>query len=190
MSAVVVLFTFTIFPASAEEIKIDMVKASAGEGAFVSGFDVSIFGGNSKNAFEFTGNHQRVYAVWFWKLPLNINVGICAGAFKNQPQTGPYITISPVKPLTLFYWRGWGFGKPNEPRWEFNKFFESVGTILNLGNLKLSYIWFNFMGEKTGLPGISYGVNLNPKFKLFAGVDYKLILKRPLFYVGISQSFN
>jgi hypothetical protein len=191
---VVAFFTMTmIVPAQAEDIKINNLSVKFGETAFGNGTDISVFGGNTKYAFEVTGNHQRAYAVGFWKIPkLNLSIGWCAGVFKNQVQTGPYVVFTPVKPLALFYWSGWGFGKPDNPSWDVNDFFASWGGSLTFGNLRLGYVHLNFMGTNSSLPGVSFGINLNPKTRVSFGVDVQFPegqKGKPMYSVGVSQSF-
>lgn len=182
----ILIFIITSFAFSQDKTKLSRITINMGQGAFNSGCDfTSIFEGPS-NLIEFTANHQRFYAVYFWKLPLKIKAGICAGAFKNMPQTGLYITLSPVECISVFYWRAWGAGEPEKPQFKVNNFFESVGASISVKGLKVSYIWADFLGEKTSLPGICYTFDINSKIKSFVTVDYKVSKKMPLFRIGIS----
>ena len=187
-------FVFLVLLASivmADEMKFSSITANMGKGAFTSGFDVTLLFDSKGNAIEVTGNHERAYGVFFWRIPsLNIKAGICAGMFKNMIQSGPYVIFSPIKPLSVFYWRGWGAGEPNNPQVEINFFFESAGASLSMGNLVISYVWFDFMGTQATMPGVSYTVSINSKFKFFGGVDYKVEEKLPLFRIGVTYSAN
>ena len=169
-----------------DKLKWTSLTANMGQGAFTSGFDVTTMFESDTGKIEITANHERFYGVYFWKLPMKIKAGICAGAFKNMPQTGPYVVFSPIENLSAFYWRGWGFGEPGKPKTEINHFFESVGGMLTLGNLKISYVYINFLGEKTSLPGVCYSLVINKKFKFFTGIDYKVSEKKPLYRIGLT----
>lgn len=196
-----IIFLFLMAPFvradDANKLKVSEFTVNAGKGAFVEGLDFTVIFEGEKSSIELTANHQRSYGVYFLHMPLKVKVlhlslkvkvrtGICGGVFKNMPQAGPYIIVSPVKVLDVFYWRGWGFGEPENPRAEFNNFFEAVGVSLMLGNLKLSYVYSIFMNEKTALPGICYSVPINQNFKFFAGCDYKDVSKEMLFRIGVS----
>lgn len=172
--------------AVADNLKLTEFSLNSGKGAFTSGLDVTVRFGSDKYSIEVTGNSDRAYGVFFWKLPLGISVGVCAGEFKNQPQTGPYVVFAPVKFAYAFYWSGWGFGEPDKPSWDVKPFFSSAGIGTQLGNLKLSLIWFDFMGAKTWLPGISYGVKILESFWFSTGMDYKTSTKEPLFWLRVS----
>lgn len=180
------IFGIASFVLAQDGLKISRTTITAGKGAFTSGLDATIIFQNSSNSMEITANHERFYAVYFWNLPLKITAGICAGAFKNMPQTGPYVIISPTKFASVFYWRGWGFGEPEKPKAKIRHFFESAGATLSFGGLKISYVWFDFMGTRTSLPGICYTLPINSRFKFFAGIDYKTSEEMPLFRIGLS----
>ena len=183
-----IVITVIFVQSPAEELKPISLSANIGKGAFTSGFDVTLMLENSTQQVEITANHERFYAVHFWKLAKWIKAGVCAGAFKNQPQVGPYVVISPVKFLSVFYWQGWGAGKPEHPKFEVNYFFNSAGASIRLGNLKISYIWIDFMRQQEQLPGISYSFKLSSKIKGLIGVDYKIQEDLPLFRIGATYS--
>ena len=182
----VLLFGLIPFAFTQDNLKLSRLTASMGKGAFTSGFDVTAIFENSLNLMEITANHERFYAVYFWKLPLKIKAGIFTGAFKNMPQAGPYVIVSPTKFLSVFYWRGWRAGEPEKPRAKIQHFFQTTGASMLFGGLKIDYVWIDFLGEKTSLPGICYTFAINSRFKCFAGVDYKVSEKMPLFRIGLS----
>lgn len=183
--AYLVLFMFV----QANEWKLSEVRFTSGKGAFTSGLDGSVFFASSKNAVEITGNSDRAYGVFFWKLPsLKVKIGICVGPFKNMIQFGPYVVYSPTKSVSAFYWRGWGFGKPNCQKWEVNNFFEAAGVYFTFKGVTVGYTYSVFLEEKTHLPGISYAVPIGKNFKVFGGVDYTTITKESLFRIGVSYT--
>lgn len=182
----VLLFGFVSFAFAQDNLKLSRLTANMGKGAFTSGFDVTVIFQNSSNLMEITANHERFYAVYFWKLPLKITAGICGGAFKNMPQAGPYVIVSPTKFLSVFYWYGWGAGEPEKPQAKIQHFFQATGASMSFGGLKISYVWFDFRGTKTSLPGICYTLAINSRFKCFAGIDYKTSEEMPLFRIGLS----
>lgn len=182
----ILVFGIISFGFTQDSLKLSRSTANMGKGAFTSGFDVTAIFENSSNLMEITANHERFYAVYFWKLPLKVTAGICAGAFKNMPQTGPYVIVSPTKFSSVFYWRGWGFGEPEKPQAKIQHFFQAAGATMSFGGLKISYVWFDFMGTKTSLPGICYTLAINSRFKCFAGIDYKTSDDMPLFRIGLS----
>ncbi|MDP2932962.1 MAG: hypothetical protein Q8N81_02415 [bacterium] len=169
-----------------DNLKFTEFTASAGRSAFTSGLDLTGKFANEKNSVQLTANHERFYGVFFWKLPLHFKVGICAGAFKNMVQAGPYVVFSPTKFISAYYWRGWGFGEPDKPAWKIHNFFELVGGSLNFKGLGLNYAYMVFQGQKTHLPGISYELSLTEKFRTFTSVDYNSLTKGPLFCIGLS----
>jgi len=183
----VVLIVFVVASmAMADELKLTEFSLGAGKSAFTSGLDATARFANGQYDFEFVGNSDRFYGVAFWKTAIKgLNAGICAGTYKNQPQIGPYITYAPLKFASIFYWKGWGFGKPEHPSWKISPFFEASGIAAKMGGLKLRLVRFIFMGEKTWLPGASFGISIRKNFRFAAGVDYKTLTKESLFWMRV-----
>lgn len=187
---IAVLFVLIVVSAAiateGKGLKFSEFSLDTGKSALTSGLGAAGRWESEKFRLVVVGNSDRYYGIFSLKLPLGFSAGVCTGAFKNQPQFGPYLSFAPVKFLSVFYWRAWGFGKPNEPKLEVNSFFQCVGGTVTLGNIKLNCLWLDFMGSKTLVPGISYGVKLNDQFRVTVGADYKVSTDEPMFSVKVS----
>lgn len=174
---------------SAENLKFSSLALTSGKGAFVSGFDASVFLDNTKIAMEVTGNNDRSYVAVFRKIS-KFKVGMYTGIFKNMIHAGPYVTLN-LKPVSFFYWQGWGFGRPEMPNWKLKSFFQNVGVSINpFGGLRVGYIYCKFLGDKFHIPGISYSIQINEHISVLAGCDYKIAYGQntgdPLYRVGVT----
>ncbi|MDO8557317.1 MAG: hypothetical protein Q7R98_02530 [Candidatus Jorgensenbacteria bacterium] len=171
--------------------RLRTVESSIGRGAFTSGFDIRVTLEDSVHNqwFNVTGNHQRVYLIYGtnWRI---VTVGICAGFYKNMPQSGPYLIIAPVKFLYFLHWSGFGAGIPDRPKMEINKFYSSNGIYFTAKGFTAGCLHMEFLGETTWLPGISYVFIFNKELKFLVGADYKTADKKVpmLFRMGISYS--
>lgn len=188
LTVVLVLLSFVSVAVATEGkgLKLGELSLGSGKSALTSGLDGVVRFESKEFRLLIVGNSDRYFGAFFLKLPIGLSAGVCTGAFKNQPQVGPYVTFAPTKFLSAFYWRAWGFGKPNEPKLEVNPFFQCVGGAVTLGNVKLNCIWLDFMGSRTLVPGVSYGVKINEQFRATIGADYKVSTEEPMFSVKVS----
>jgi hypothetical protein len=186
--AVLVLLSIVLVATATEDkgLKFSEFSLDTGKSALASGLGASGRWESEKFRLLVVGNSDRYFGAFFLKFPAGLSVGVCTGAFKNQPQVGPYITFAPTKFLSAFYWRAWGFGKPNEPKLEVNSFFQCVGAAVTLGNVKVNCTWIDFMGTKALVPGVSYGIRLNDQCRLTFGAEYKVPTDEPLFSLKFS----
>ncbi len=70
------------------EFQLDKIQISSGQGALTSGLDVTSIFSREKNTFEITGNAERVYAVYKWRILPSFNLSASGGFFNNAPWAG------------------------------------------------------------------------------------------------------
>ncbi len=188
-----ICFVFASTSVNADKLKLDLASISTGKSAVSSGLDLSFFFGNKENMVEITGNHERSYGSYLFKIDLDlvkIRVGPYGGIFKNIPHFGIYAGASIAKIFNFLHWRGWELCDAEREKMgeEIKQLFSLSGVSVSLGKFNIGYYYMNFRGIKSHLPGISIKIPIN-NFSVIAGVDYKISKKcenEPLFKLGLT----
>jgi len=190
-SSIIILITalFITSNVQGQGWNLSELASNVGKGAFISGFDISTKFRNQNIGSELniTGNHQRIYFI-LGKDYMNFHFGISGGFFKNMPFIGPYIMFYPTSFLTFQHWSSWSAGIPDHPEFDLNDFYSSNSVFINIKYLTLSFVTMEFLDEWIILPGLRLNFQLNKKYTVSTGVEYKTQVKKnePLFSMGIS----
>lgn len=179
------LFCFSLLQAEGKS-KLYRFTGGSGEGPYTSGMDLELMfkDKNDRKMFAVRGSYQRVYALFTSDVTDFLTIGGSFAFFKNLPNFGPYIVFR-LYCLSITYWRGWSTGEIGNPRFVLNGFFESVDFTIKTGGLRLSYVSSTFNGKEFSIPGVSFEIPVNEKFRFFVDASYELIEERPLYLMGI-----
>ncbi len=170
-----------------ERYTLSEIVVSGGKSPITSGLDVKVTFQKENKILGGRVNHQRVFAFTGRNLDkLNTVVLFTGGFFQNTPWAGAEIISSPTKYFTFIGWYGHATNPLGEKlNWNPESFFTYLGAFFQLSdNLSLSYTLQEFEGWMN-LPGIKYSKNLSENYSWFAGADYWLEEKEPMFSLGI-----
>jgi len=208
-AVVFLLFPKGAFSQTGNGFEQKSIAISYGPSTITAGMDVEYTlqkAGNSFRTVTIQGgvwsSGERVYVLGGDKIFSWLKIHGLIGQFKNLPQTGVRVDITPVKALEIWVWPFWSWGEIDGSRSGMHFLWGGIIAFLKPENMKffgLDIFSPTLIGSiqkgqelpevtKTGVVRLDY--NLDGSVTIFGSAEYNFTAEEPMYRMGFGRALD